>query len=100
MVGAIYGGEDIEVGGIERTTAIQYAQSLWLSRCSLGVGHSNSKQCIIEEMVLEENRGVERSCAALWWGACTSDARRCTMLTIEGLLPSALQTCPAININE
>lgn len=49
----------------ERTTAIQYAQSLWLSRCSLCVGHSNSKQCAIKETVLEENREVERSCAAL-----------------------------------
>lgn len=48
--------------GVEHTTAIQYAQSLWLSWCSLGVGHSNSnsKQCVIEEMVPEENRGVER----------------------------------------
>lgn len=36
----------------EHTTAVQYFQSLWLSRCSLGVGHSNSKQCAIEETVL------------------------------------------------
>lgn len=49
----------------EHTTAIQYAQSLWLSRCGLCVGHSNSKQVQLKRRFFEENRGVERSCAAL-----------------------------------
>lgn len=42
--GVLCGGEgdDDEDDG-ERTTTIQHCQTLWLSRCSFGVGHSNSK---------------------------------------------------------
>jgi hypothetical protein len=36
------GGDD-EVGGLGHTSTIQHFQTLWLSRCSFGVGHSNSK---------------------------------------------------------
>lgn len=42
--GGLYGGEgDGDVDGDEHTTTIQHSQTLWLSRCSFGVGHSNSK---------------------------------------------------------
>lgn len=87
--GAIYGRGTREGDKNEHTAAIQYAQSLWLSRCSLCVGHSKSKLSASEETVLGK-RAVESKevvCCVVVGSLCL-DARRCTYnvdLTIEGL---------------
>ena len=64
-----------ELGDNEHTTAIQYFQSLWLSRCSLGVGHSNSKQCVGEETVLSREPRSQEVVSRVVVGSLCFDAK-------------------------
>lgn len=98
-MGDIYGGgEPAEGVGIEHTTAIQHSQTLWLGRRGLCVSHSNSKRCVIEEAVREgEPLSREAVCRVLVGSLVLGcEAAYNVDCCIEGLLPSALRTCPAI----
>lgn len=92
------GGGPAECVGIEHTTAIQHSQTLWLSRCGLCVSHSNSNRCVIEEAVREEEPLSREAVCRVLVGSLVlrCEAAYNVDCCIEGLLPSALRTCPAI----